>query len=312
MWLQPPFFWMGAPQPAQGLVCAVTQDSLCEAAFLCTSLTMACHSRACTVGHDSLCEAAIWRACLNVLCSSCACRHASLMWGPPTSIAADSHVISVFEILLLQSSRARTAALCKRHCSGAASCCLGLPNVMANIGYTFDQTCGQAAGVLWQTAAQGAGSCGFAPQHRQKCSPQEHWTFTARLLHAAAALLPCSAPCVSRATQLPQPGLGHLQGACLLHGPLTRRACPCADRWSLSDGKTVPKSTAGCRLMYGQCFAISDIQCMLARHIGCACKAVCCTHARCSTAAGSPLQCGASVGIAVRSQVLPPGQLPAL
>ena len=55
MWLQPPFFWMGVPQPAQGLVCVATQDSLCEAAFLCASRTMACHSRACTVSYDSLC-----------------------------------------------------------------------------------------------------------------------------------------------------------------------------------------------------------------------------------------------------------------
>ena len=28
MWLQPPFFWMGAPQPVQGLVFLVSHDSL--------------------------------------------------------------------------------------------------------------------------------------------------------------------------------------------------------------------------------------------------------------------------------------------
>ena len=70
MWLQPPFFWMGAPQPGQGLVCVITHDSLCEAAFLCASLTMLCHSRACTVTNNSLCKAAFL----------CACRHAPLTW----------------------------------------------------------------------------------------------------------------------------------------------------------------------------------------------------------------------------------------
>lgn len=47
MWLQPPFRWMGAPQPVQGLVCLVTHDSLWDSAAFCASLSMACHSRTC-------------------------------------------------------------------------------------------------------------------------------------------------------------------------------------------------------------------------------------------------------------------------
>ena len=64
------------------------------------------------------------------------------------------------------------------------------------------------AGPEQLTAAQGAGSCGGMPQLRQKRSPQEHCTSTACLRHDAAALL--SSGGTSRATQLPQPGLGHL------------------------------------------------------------------------------------------------------
>ena len=58
MWLQPPLFWMGAPQPAQGLVCAAT--------------------------HDSFCEAAVWRASRSMLCHARACRQPSLTWDLPT------------------------------------------------------------------------------------------------------------------------------------------------------------------------------------------------------------------------------------
>lgn len=44
MWLQPPFFWMGAPQPEQGLVLAAIQLSLRSCTSLFTAATSASHS----------------------------------------------------------------------------------------------------------------------------------------------------------------------------------------------------------------------------------------------------------------------------
>ena len=49
MWLQPPFLWMGAPQPEQGLVFFVSHDSLSEAASFLACLSISLHSLNCTM-----------------------------------------------------------------------------------------------------------------------------------------------------------------------------------------------------------------------------------------------------------------------